>query len=187
MVCPYCKIDIADDSFYCDQCGQEILVCPKCNKSDKGKMCTSDGTQLDAMKSRTGTPVVSAVESIASAGSFAPSVSVPVDSCGLKLINKNIGIDLKIQRDAVIGRTIGDFADIFSKYSQVSGKHCQIKFDSQKGWTVTDLNSTNGTKYNNMPLKPFQPQLITDKSFLLIANIEFYIEVQEQAGKTTRL
>ncbi len=187
MVCPFCKIDIADDSFYCDQCGQEIMVCPKCGKAGKGKMCTSDGTALVTVKSRASAPVVSAVESIASVGGSAPAVSMPIDTYGLRLLNKNIGIDLKIQRDTVIGRTTGDFVDIFSMYSQVSGKHCQINFDSQKGWTVTDLNSTNGTKFNNMPLKPFQPQLITDKSFLLIANIEFYVEVLGQAGKTTRL
>lgn len=187
MVCPFCKITIDDDSFYCDQCGQEILVCPKCNKPGKGKMCTSDGTPLVVVKSRTGEQAVSAADSIAPAQGLTPSVHIAADIGELHLINKNIGLDLKIQGDTIIGRTAGNFVDIFSKHPQVSGKHCQISFDSQKGWMVSDLSSRNGTKYNNAPLKPFQPQPLTDKSFLLIANIEFYIVIQNQTNKTMRI
>jgi pSer/pThr/pTyr-binding forkhead associated (FHA) protein len=188
MVCPFCKISIDDDSFYCDRCGKEILVCPKCNKHGKGKMCTSDGTPLVAVKSRTGSQVISASDSISQLKSIIQPIPAPVGAAGgLRLVNKNLNIDLKIQGDTVIGRESGDFMDIFSKHSQVSKQHCQISFDSQKGWIITDLNSTNGTKYNNIPLKPLQPQPLLDKSFILIANIEFYIEVQSQGDKTVRV
>jgi hypothetical protein len=167
MQCPFCKISIDDNSFYCDQCGKEILICPKCNKPGKGKMCTRDGTKLITMKSKiAGTTIGVGV-----------SVAVPLDKGELHLINKNLGLDIKIEKDVLIGRETGDFVDIFSKYQTVSGRHLQIDFDLQKGWLVADLGSKNGTKYNDIPLVPNKPQVLTDKSYLIIATIEFYVEI----------
>lgn len=169
MLCPFCKADIDGDSNFCDQCGQEILLCPRCNKPGKGKVCTSDGTPLVSAKSRAAT---------APAGG--------VDAGELHLINRTLGLDIKITKDVLIGRTTGDFVDIFGKYETVSGKHLQISFDPQRGWLATDLGSTNGTRYNNTPLIPNQPQPLKDKSYLQIANIEFYVEisVKKTPGKT---
>lgn len=176
MQCPFCKSNIDDDSLYCDQCGKEILICPKCNKPGKGKMCTRDGTKLITMKSKiAGTAIGVGV-----------SVAVSLDKGELHLINKNLGLDIKIEKDVLIGRETGDFVDIFSKYETVSGRHLQIDFDSQKGWLVTDLGSTNGTKYNDIPLVPNRPQILTDKSYLIIANMEFYVQIltKKPIGKT---
>jgi hypothetical protein len=177
ITCPYCKATIDDDSFFCDQCGQEILICPKCHKPGKGKVCTQDGTPLITMKSK--------------AGIFpAPAVGLESQSVSeigeLHLINKTLNLDIKIDRDVLIGRTEGDFTDIFGKYQQVSRRHLQIKFDPQKGWLAIDLNSTNGTKYNNVSLVPYQPQVLFDNSYLQIANIEFYVQIisKKQKGKT---
>ncbi len=188
MQCPFCKISIDDDSLYCDQCGKEILICPKCNKPGKGKMCTRDGTKLITMKSKiagtaTGVGVSVAVSSVP-AQNLGPT---PVlDKGELHLINKNLGLDIKIEKDVSIGRRTGDFVDIFSKYQTVSSRHLQINFDLKKGWLVTDLGSTNGTKYNNIPLVPNQPQILSDKSYLIIATIEFYIQIltKKPIGKT---
>ena len=188
MQCPFCKISIHDDSLYCDQCGKEILICPKCNKPGKGKMCTRDGTKLITMKSKiagtaTGVGVSVAVSSVP-AQNLGPT---PVlDKGELHLINKNLGLDIKIEKDVSIGRRTGDFVDIFSKYQTVSSRHLQINFDLKKGWLVTDLGSTNGTKYNNIPLVPNQPQILSDKSYLIIATIEFYIQIltKKPIGKT---
>jgi hypothetical protein len=188
MQCSFCKIGIDDDSLYCDQCGKEILICPKCNNPGKGKMCTIDGTTLVTMKNKmtgsaTGVGVSVAVSSVP-AQNLGP---IPVlDKDELHLINKNLGLDIKIEKDVLIGRTTGDFVDIFSKYQTVSGQHLQINFDLQKGWLVTDLGSTNGTKYNNIPLVPNQPQILSDKSYLIIATIEFYVQIltKKPIGKT---
>jgi predicted amidophosphoribosyltransferase len=35
MICPACKNEIERDSFYCDQCGEEILICPACKNRAK--------------------------------------------------------------------------------------------------------------------------------------------------------
>ncbi len=176
MLCAYCKINIDDDSSYCDQCGREILICPKCNNPGKGKMCTSDGTALVSMKTKTATAPVSTGVSAGVSLSNAPVAQI-VDTGELHLINRTLGLDLKIEGVIVIGSTTGDFVGIFSKYQQISGKHLQINFDHQKGWFVTDLGSTNGTKYNNIPLKPMMPQILSDESYLCIANIEFFVQI----------
>lgn len=46
MNCPHCKSVIEDDSYFCDQCGQEIMICPVCGTPGKGKRCTQDGKPL---------------------------------------------------------------------------------------------------------------------------------------------
>ncbi|MEO0166845.1 MAG: FHA domain-containing protein [candidate division WOR-3 bacterium] len=174
MICAFCKADIESDSFYCDQCGQEILVCPKCNKPGKGKVCTQDGTSLVTAKS---------LSSTAKVGVGGPQLP-PAPAGELHLINRTLNLDIKITKDALIGRLYGDFVDIFGKYDTVSGRHLKIVFDPQKGWLATDLGSTNGTKYNNLPLVPNQPQVLADKSYLQIANIEFFIEIKKPTPTT---
>ena len=183
MKCAYCKSEIDDDSVYCDQCGKEILICPKCNKPGKGKICIFDGTPLISKKNKTTPATAGAVVSEA----VAPTVSKPVNQISgigeLHLINKNLGLDLKIEDGDIIGRTTGRFVNIFSKYSSVSGQHVQFKLDlNKKVWTVMDLDSTNGTKYNNKPLLAMQSQGLADKSYLCIANIELYVQIS--SGKT---
>ena len=188
MQCPFCKSNIDDDSLYCDQCGKEILICPKCNKPGKGKICIIDGTPLVSMKDKIGT--IHTTSKVSVADSFTSKQDLngkkALEKGELHLINKNLGLDIKIEKDVSIGRTTGDFVDIFSKYQTVSGRHLQINFDLQKGWLATDLGSTNGTKYNNMLLVPNQPQILSDKSYLIIANIEFYVQIlnKKTIGKT---
>ena len=46
MICPKCKADIPDDSWFCDQCGCELMFCPKCKSPAKGKRCTQCGSEL---------------------------------------------------------------------------------------------------------------------------------------------
>lgn len=183
MICAHCNGGIDDDSYYCDQCGKEILICPKCRKPGKGKICTSDGSTLLSMRNVNGnqTPSFSEVELRVSDDKLStPNKSV------LHLVNKNLGLDLTPKEGDILGRTTGPFANIFSKYPQISGKHLQISFDKQKGWHVKDLDSTNGTKYNKVKLRPLRPQVLSDKTFLYIANIEFYVQIVDQTktGKT---
>lgn len=187
MICPYCKIDIENDSYFCDQCGQEILICPHCNKVGKGKRCVHDGTTLVTARTKAGmSAVLPDGKAIPDGAGAVPAIEAqPISgrAAELHLINKNLDLDLKIEGDEIIGRTAGTFTEAFSKFSQVSQRHCQIKFDEKRGWSVIDLGSTNGTKFNNVPLKSGQAQPLTDKSLLLIANIEFYIEIRNRGDK----
>lgn len=46
--CQKCKKDIPNDSWYCDQCGEQLLFCPKCadGRPRRGKRCTQCGSLL---------------------------------------------------------------------------------------------------------------------------------------------
>ena len=46
MQCPSCKETIDDDSRYCDQCGEQLLVCSSCGRNVKGKRCQFCGGVL---------------------------------------------------------------------------------------------------------------------------------------------
>jgi len=153
----------------------------------KGKRCVHDGTALVTARAKAGlSAVLPGGKTISDEASAVPAIEAqPISGCAaeLHLINKNLGLDLKLGSNEIIGRTEGTFRETFNKFPQVSRKHCQIKFDEKQGWSVTDLGSTNGTKFNNVPLKSGQAQPLTDKSLLLIANIEFYIEIQNRDDK----
>ena len=64
MKCYNCKQQIDDDSLYCDQCGEQILMCPDCRVPGKGagKRC-----------GQCGKPLVAASELSASADAEAPT------------------------------------------------------------------------------------------------------------------
>lgn len=202
MQCAYCKETIDDDSYYCDLCGEEAKLCPGCLKTGKGKACTSCGTTLILAKDMSTN--ASAGSSDAGTGSVAPDPppvhvassplqdtpaggTVRLDDCPpgassappeLRLMNKNLNIDLPIQNNSVLGRATGNYVSTFGSFNQVSSKHCSFSFDTVKGWCATDHGSTNGTKLNDAPLSPNTLQPLKDQMFLKIANIEFYVQIK---------
>lgn len=186
MICPYCKLNIEGNLYFCDQCGQEILVCPTCNQLGKGKRCVHDGSPLVTARSKSeSSGVPPAKKESADRPHAGVAEAEAVSGCGseLRLINRTLGLDLKITGDETIGRQHGGFAEIFRGHEEVSGRHCQIKFDHARAWTVTDLGSTNGTKLDNLPLQPGQARPLTDRCRLLIANLEFYTEIRSTNAK----
>ena len=52
MICSYCKSNIDNDSFHCDQCGKEIFICTECGLPGKGKNCINDGKKLISIKDK---------------------------------------------------------------------------------------------------------------------------------------
>lgn len=192
MICPYCKSDIDDDSFHCDQCGKELFVCPQCGLAGKGRNCVEDGAKLVSRKQQAAggaTDPQSRNAKPAQSVSLFDSQPLPPNNAAkstfppLRLINKNIGIDVEIKNNDIIGRTAGNHVDIFGTHSQVSGQHAQFIY-ANGNWAVNDLNSTNGTAVNTSPnwqdvpkLQPHSQQIIRDGEYLLIANIEFQIEI----------
>lgn len=191
MICPFCKMDIEDDSNFCDQCGKELLICPKCNKLGKGKVCIHDGIELVSIrtKAKIGGDLSLKEDVYHTKEKETPKeyTKTSLNDTELILINKNLGLNLKIEGEEIIGRTTGKFSGILNNFHLISRQHCLIKYDLQNGWLVTDLGSTNGTKYNNVLLKQGHPQPLADRSFLTIANIEFYVEIRKKIEKTKRM
>lgn len=50
QTCPKCKQLIEDDSWFCDQCGTELMVCPSCRTIKRGMTCNHCGTKLVTAK-----------------------------------------------------------------------------------------------------------------------------------------
>lgn len=171
MICHHCLSQIPDDSTYCDQCGVEIMICPTCGRTGKAGYCFDDGTKL----------VHSNKEKQFTKNKFFKTARIDkptnkIKQSELKLINKNINIEITIDNDSIIGREFGRFADIFNSYNQVSAKHLFIKeSEDNNNWIVVDLNSSNGTKLNGEPLTPGSEYQLNKGDFLTIANIEFYV------------
>lgn len=57
--CPHCSKNIENDSFYCDQCGAELMYCPKCQIFGKGKFCSKCRTPLLPAGKRASSPAAS--------------------------------------------------------------------------------------------------------------------------------
>lgn len=180
MQCAQCREGIEDDSQFCDQCGTAILLCPTCKIPGKGKFCIHCRTALVSWGQGVtvpqtpppATPVISG-----RTGTYVlPSRSQQPTT--LRLVNRNLQVDLEIIPDSIIGRTTGPYTDIFGRHGNVSGQHCTFRFDPTTGWTVSDLGSTNQTKYNSKALTPQVPQALADGGYLDIANLEFYVQIQ---------
>jgi len=208
MICAFCKNEIESDSYFCDQCGKEINVCPQCGQPGKGKVCTEHGKKLIPAKERNDQkapsgqpqqtpdnntqkipddqpPLVANTGYIGKDNPYGRS-----DTPGLTLVNNAINFKLQIVSGDIIGRKKGRFAEKFFEYKQISGGHARIDFDG-KNWQITDLDSSNGTKYNGAPLAANVPQNIVNNSRIILANIEFIVQIDAPAGadddKTIRL
>jgi len=180
FACAYCRSDIESDSFFCDQCGKEIMLCETCGLPGRGEWCEEDGGALKA--ARTANTVTSA-----------PPAQSPVPA--LKLVNENLRLFIPIQQDAVFGRTQGPYTAQLGAQGAISGKHLVFGYDPVSGWTVQDVGSTHGTKYSRTntnwhqqpKLTPHVPVALADKAFLLVANVEFTIQLDNAAGATQRI
>lgn len=56
-ICPFCGALIADDSIFCDQCGEHLRVCPQCGEYGKGKFCKHCGVPMQEAEEPTAKPV----------------------------------------------------------------------------------------------------------------------------------
>ena len=187
MICPKCKAEIEADSFYCDQCGQEIRYCQSCHKLGKGNRCTACGGRMvsasECVKQSELSPsagisygTLSSVPETMQSGDVA-TMKVPV-TVRLILSNGLMGITIEGVDGAIIGRRQGIYCAQFSRFPYVSGTHAQLKFDSvQYKWTITDMNSSNGTKYNGNPLEPNIPCVLENGATVQLANVMLTVAV----------
>lgn len=70
--CPYCGADIEADSWYCDQCANELHRCPSCGNFCKGKFCPKCGKPTKLAKELAGTPAGSSSSAAMPAASAQP-------------------------------------------------------------------------------------------------------------------
>jgi len=181
MQCPSCKETIDDDSRYCDQCGEQIMVCSVCGRPGKGKCCTIDGKKLIPAAGGASVPTVQ------------PPVMQPVpQSQGvsggdkIKLTSQLHGIMIEAQDGDIIGRKNGNFANVFGRFNFISGTHCKI-IKNAAGWHIQDMGSTNGTTYNGTKLAPNTLYLLASGATIKIADVELTVIYDTAEGGTTRI
>lgn len=219
MICPKCKADIPDDSWFCDQCGCELMFCPKCKYPAKGKRCTQCGSELvtgkelglfasqpataasttqvpnssqqqnntttnidynDVLKNNisaqpqprqqaqpSGSSTLRGSSDSAGGVDAGPSRLVMLDDPSKVVVFKDNGI---------IGRTNGDYLDVFSNLPYVSGTHAKFTLHSSKQWLIADLGSTNGTKLQNTDLIPNSNYLLKKGQIIEIGFVKFRVE-----------
>ena len=147
--CYKCGADIDSDSLFCDQCGAEQYVCPKCHIIGKGpnKRCGMCGSPLVPATGQQGN------NSTQQQGAAQQQEATRMASY---LVCQAEQVSIPHMNGAVIGRTAGDYANLLRKCIYISGMHARL---TQNGsvWHITDLGSRNGTKVNGVACQPNVP------------------------------
>ena len=173
--CYKCGADIDSDSLFCDQCGAEQYVCPKCHIIGKGpnKRCGMCGSPLVPATGQQGNnstqqqgaaqPFAGAAQQQGAAQPFAGAAQQQgatqqqeATRMASYLVCQAEQVSIPLMNGAVIGRTAGDYANILGKCIYISGMHARL---TQNGsvWSITDLGSRNGTKVNGVACQPNVP------------------------------
>ena len=173
--CYKCGADIDSDSLFCDQCGAEQYVCPKCHIIGKGpnKRCGMCGSPLVPATGQQGNnstqqqgaaqPFAGATQQQGAAQPFAGATQQQgaaqqqgATRIASYLVCQAEQVSIPLMNGAVIGRTAGDYANLLGKCIYISGMHARL---TQNGsvWHITDLGSRNGTKVNGVACQPNVP------------------------------
>ncbi len=71
----------------------------------------------------------------------------------LEIVESGKSTFFKITKTSIVIGRDAEQADIVLTESGASKSHCRIDFKAGTGFSVTDLNSKNGTHINNLPVK----------------------------------
>ncbi|MCK9159167.1 MAG: FHA domain-containing protein [Bacteroidaceae bacterium] len=171
-ICPFCKISIDDNSYFCDQCGKELRICPQCLTFGRGKICTKCGTKLMLAKDfNQETYNNRPINTIA-------SKAVQPISTTLEGLGNSASLTLNSEKGKyLIGRRAGDWVSVFCKNGFISGKHAELNFDpAQQTWSIVDLGSTNGTFINEKKLIKGEKTPFKTGDTIRIAFIKFTVK-----------
>lgn len=190
IICPKCKEEIDDDSYFCDQCGQALVYCSSCGRVGMGRRCTHCGglmVSLDELKQsqqkHAGASNFSTVNTMStmgttSTGGFSPDSpqhlpGVPT----LTLYNPSLDIRIVGINGAVIGRRQGPYQQMLEKHMYISGMHAQLIYNHDTGWCIIDKHSSNGTKLNQRDLLPDVPMTIKSGDIVTLANVNLQVSI----------
>ncbi len=189
IICPSCKEEIDDNSHYCDQCGQALLYCNRCQRVGIGRRCTHCGGLMitpdelarQAMQSNTAFSG-SFSTGFASQASLSQGFATarPQQGKGMPLLtlyNDSLNIRLEGINGAVIGRRQGPYTQYFAQNMYVSGVHAQLKYNSQAGWSIVDKHSSNGTRLNQHSLQPDVEMSLKSGDIVTIANVSLQVNI----------
>lgn len=91
-------------------------------------------------------------------------------------MNAPTRVEIEISKDSfVIGKNAATVDGVISFNKMISRVHCRIDKQGDK-YTVTDLNSANGTYVNRVRLHPNLPQPIKNGDVIRLANSDFQVK-----------
>jgi hypothetical protein len=199
MQCPLCKEQIDDDSRYCDQCGEQIMVCKECGRPGKGKRCIFDGKEMVPAGSQpTPTPAATTVQTativanpVQATTAPKPPPPPPPQSFAASSSSSDTvrfsgnGIVFEAKDGDVIGRKNGPFASMFAGQQTVSSTHCKV-LKVSGSWHIQDLGSTNGTFVQGNKLAPNAPYPMSSNTVIKVGTLEFVVTFADD-GATIRV
>ena len=199
MICPakVCLSEIEEDSIYCDQCGTELLICPKCGNLGEKKFCSKDGTKMISRKTTIGN-----VPSGNSTSNELPKSSVPIVSEEPKTIRQpsipmeddsgktkvqprsstslilrhTSGKEIVVQNGDILGRKNGPHIGVLGSFTYISGTHAIVKQEGTK-WFIIDQGSSNGTRVDGIDSEPNKPIELKSNGKLELADQEFIVTI----------
>lgn len=191
LQCAGCKAAIDADSFYCDQCGLQLMKCGMCGYTGKGKVCPNDRTPLLPAKALAATAgstssvaapaaapvVVPSPNPTEAAAAPAPSAASPAQGV-LCLRSVAHGVQLRPASGDILGRRFGPHAAVLAQFSQISSNHLELQRDPSGRWFAKDMNSFNHSFYNGRRLMPGQAQLLEPGAALALGDIAFAVSFE---------
>lgn len=174
--CPNCNQSIDADSFFCDQCGKELMYCPDCGKPKKGIQCPACGEDLvSASQYLSKDTSKTIIPPDAPAVSSKPAATIVkktvADSSKLYFVGRGWKLEIK---EGGFGRTSGIYSE-FAQIDYISGHHGEIRKVGPK-WQVRDIGSTNGTSINGVDMIPDKWYELNPGDTVSIATVDFKIE-----------
>ena len=130
--CYKCGADIDSDSLFCDQCGAEQYVCPKCHIIGKGpnKRCGMCGSPLVPATGQQGN---NSTQQQGAAQPFAGTTQQQgaaqqqeATRMASYLVCQAEQVSIPLMNGAVIGRTAGDYANLLGKCIYISVMLAQL-------------------------------------------------------------
>ncbi|MGM9603391.1 MAG: FHA domain-containing protein [Faecousia sp.] len=91
-------------------------------------------------------------------------------------MNAPTRVEIEVTKDRfVLGKNASSVDGVISFNKMISRVHCRIDRRGDK-FTITDLQSANGTYVNRVRLQPNQPQLIKNGDVIRLANSDFQVK-----------
>ena len=105
----------------------------------------------------------------------AQPVNRPPEALCVISMNAPVRVELKVTKDEfLIGKSAASVDGVISFNKMISRVHCKINRNIDL-YTITDLQSANGTYVNRVRLQPNQPYPIKNGDIIRLANSDFQI------------
>lgn len=179
LKCPLCNQEVKEGSWYCEECGQELKCCASCGKIGGKMRCEfCDGTMIPVRLYKTNlSRTLLPRNRHLNEDSEIQGRKLRSNLKRIHLSNYSLGIKMQAVNGAIIGRREGPYSFILENQPYISSKHVLLEHNQYTNiWTVTDLNSSNGTSLNGINLIPGEPTAIKEGDKIQLANVELIVE-----------